>query len=235
MQSTMPIGWTRGFCCRTAGWGIAWIGLEVTGREMISWAWRAIGGRHGQECLGGRWVAPMAWPGTDEHQEGKHRWPEPASGPHCLSRLTPTGQRGISVDGLIWREKNTIVISPHSLHFETEYPFDFSPSNARTNCNARNQIPIPGQRETGSANNTRMSHTNDETRVRRPSGRGQPTTRLPSRRVWADSFFFALLPCGVCVCVSGGEWSPPVWVWLFCAARPPVFFLLTGTGLRVCV
>lgn len=224
MQSTMLIGWTRGFCCRTAGWGIAWIGLEVTGREMVSWAWRAIGGRHGQECLGGRWVAPMAWPGTDEHQEGKHRWPEPASGPHCLSRLTPTGQRGILVDKLIWRERRTRLSFPPTpciLRQNTHLIFLQAMRGPTAMPETKSQSQGSGKRgpQTTRACHTRM--TKLASAVRRVGG--QPTTRLPSRRVWADSFFFCTFAMWS-VCVSGGEWSPPVWVWLFCAARPPVFF-----------
>lgn len=90
------------------------------------------------------------------------------------------------------------------------------------------KTPIPGKRKRGvrkHACHTRMTKL--------ASGRGG-TTRLPSRRVWADSFLHF---CHVeCVCVSGGEWSPPVGVVV--PRRAPAYFfacLPVGTGLRVCV
>lgn len=155
-----------------------WFGGHLSGNGFMGMAgdWRTarpgVPGR-AMGCANGM-ARDRRAPGRKTSMARASLWPS-LSLPPDPDRTTRHFSRRVDLE----REKNTIVISPHSLHFETEYPFDFSPSNARTNCNARNQIPIPGQRETGSANNTRMSHTNDETRVRRPSGRGATNHPAP--------------------------------------------------------
>lgn len=111
--------------------------------------------------------------------------------------------RHISVDELIWRERRTRLSfppTPCNLRQNTHLIFLQAMRGPTAMPETKSQSQGSGKRgpQTTRACHTRMTRL--ASAVRRVGG--QPTTRLPSRRVWADSFFFCTFAMwSVCVCV----------------------------------